>query len=90
MLDINNPKGKFISFTSEVSLYTTYIILYNQWHEHLWLLYDALNIHGWTYGHHLFLDNRNYVCFSATLHMESHILERVDMIRPHNKEFHAW
>ena len=89
MLEMKNPKGKFLSCITEVSLYITYIS-YDQWPENLWFLYDALNIHGWTWGHHFFLENMNDVCVSATLHTESHILERVDIIEPHIEEFHAW
>ena len=37
MLELNNPKGKFISCISEFSSYTTHIS-HEQWPEHLWCL----------------------------------------------------
>ena len=72
MLELNNPKGKFLSCISEVSSCTTHIS-HEQWLEHLCFVYDAPNIYGGRWDHHKCLENINDVCFNAIFHMESHI-----------------
>ena len=63
--------------------------LYEHWHENVWLIYDAFNIHGGAWDNHLCIHNNNDVSSSASLHMDFHTLERLNMIWSHIKKFHA-
>ena len=56
MIDMCTLEGKHLACISLDSLDTSYILC-DQWHDHLWFLYDALSIHGWTWDHHPFLEN---------------------------------
>ena len=75
MIDVCTLEGKHISCISGDSLDTSYTLC-EQFHGHLWILYDALSIHGWTWDHHLCIWSRSDVSFNDNLHMGSHILEK--------------
>ena len=64
--------------------------LYEQWNEHVWLLYDSFSIHGGVWDNLLCIHNNSDVCSSASLHMDFHTLERLKMIWSRIKEFHVW
>ena len=51
--------------------------LYEQWHEHVWMLYDALSIHGGAWDNHSCLHSSSDVNSSASLHVDFHTLERL-------------
>ena len=54
------------------------------------MIYNALSIHGGTWDNHLFLHSNSDVSSSASLHMDFHTLERLNIIWPHIEKFHSW
>ena len=63
--------------------------LYEQWHENLWLLYDAFSIHGGAWDNLLCIHNNSDMSSSASLHIDFHTLERLNMIWSCIKVFHV-
>ena len=63
--------------------------LCEQWNEHVWLLYDAFNIHGGEWDNLLRIHNNSDMSSSFSLHMDFHTLERLKMIWSRIKEFHV-
>ena len=72
IFEMKEPKGKILSCIREFLLCTTHISN-EKWSKNLWFLYDSLNIHGWTWDCHMFIENINEVCLCSTLYTESHI-----------------
>ena len=64
--------------------------LYEQWNEHVWLVYDAFSIHGGAWDNLLRIHNNSDMSSSASLNMDFHTLERLKMIWSCIKEFHVW
>ena len=54
------------------------------------MLYYSLNMHGRAWDNHRCLHNKNDVSSSASLHMDFHTLEWLNMIWSHIIKFHTW
>ena len=51
---------------------------------------DMLEIRTPIGDHHLFLGNKNDVCFGTSWNIELHMVERLNMIWSHIEEFHVY
>ena len=89
MIEMRVLEGKHLACINGETLDTSKK-LYEQWNEHVWLLYDAFNIHGGAWDNLLCIHNNSYMSSSASLHMDFHTLERLKMIWSRIKDFHVW
>ena len=79
IIEMCAPEGKHLACINGETLDTSKK-LYEQWHENVWLLYDAFNIHGGAWDNLMCIHNNIDVSSSAILHMDFHTLERLKMI----------
>ena len=87
MIEICALEGKNLACINGETLETSKK-LYEQWNQHVWLIYDAFSIHGGAWDNLLCIHNNSDVSSSASLHMDFHTSESLKMIWSHIKEFH--
>ena len=69
MIEMCALEGKHLSCINGET-FDTLEKLYEQWHEHAWLLYDAFSLHGGAWDNHLCIHNNIDMSSSSSLHMD--------------------
>ena len=71
MIEMCALEGKHLACINGETLDTSKK-LYEQWNEHVWLLYDAFSIHGGAWDNLLCIHNNSDVSSCDSLHMDFH------------------